>query len=249
MIRNYTIGSLLAFALLITPVQSAQAANSESLQERIDSLIVIIIERLTALIEEREAALVAAEEEVVIGDAAETEEVEEIEVLDEEEAAEEPEPEKFSESYTSLSNSSSVASDDAGQFGITLNFSVFDEELFVNDRVALGDSLSDAQAAGAGVLISLLDEAGNDLTLGDVDNASFIIVDSSADLESSGRYRLETDKFTTFDLQVVLDPASADFYSVRVNGIAYSEDDGEPDTFQQLFSATDYETRARFINN
>ena len=259
MLRNTLLGILVVGVLVLTPAAHTHAATEAEIRTQLRVAIIVLIERLEELIIERQVALAAEaevfatsevnDEDEVVSDEASNEEDGSVDVEDEAVAIAFNETDNFSSEFSLRDNVGNDSTDDQGQFEFTFSFGAFDSDFFVNDAVALGNNLAAAQAAGAGILISVLDDAGVELTAGEVDSIAVTIADTNTDQESSGRYLLEEGELSTFTVRVLLDPAAAGFYSIRFNGVAYNEVDADPIVYQQARPVVDYETAAEFINH
>ena len=151
------------------------------------------------------------------------------------------------EEFEIRENSDATSADDQGEFEFTFEVTAFDDDAYVNDMVAEASTSADVLAAMAGIGILVFDADGNATSTTAGFNA--VIADSTAEQESSGRYRIDEGEAETFTVRAVVNPDTAGFFSVQLFGVAFSSTDQDPTEFQEATPLNDFETEEEFITS
>ena len=148
------------------------------------------------------------------------------------------------DSFTLRENSDSTSDDDEGIFTFTFEVMAFEDDAYINDSVASGTDRTDDTSAGFFVTI-----LRNGTVLGNgAATTSLIVSQSSAEQESSGRYRINEGETETFTLKVEVDPsATSGTYEVQFQGVAFNATDADSDSFQQALPTTAFDTEEETI--
>lgn len=135
-----------------------------------------------------------------------------------------------------VENSDATTTDNEGTFTIEFDVTAFETDLYVNPTAASGTALGTEGAnfllTSGGSVISNPDGVSSDL-------------DSTADTESSGRFKVNEGETETFTLTVEVDPASSDegsFIKLELYSLNWAETDAAPTDQQRALPEDDFDT-------